>query len=508
MTASHDAGFLANTRWIILPLALAAGIAGCDLAPPYQPAAMLLPDSYAGAGPFQRAHPQDTIPRGPWWEAFGNPTLDALEPQIGKANPDLAAEVQVLVESRDLAAQAQSGLYPQVNTTFNPTENKSSRQRLYLLPNSTSPIQEASVQFDVAASWELDLWDRIKNQAVYRERQAQATQAEVANLDLSLQAELADDYIALRGLDQAVRVYHDTVGSYGTAVSITKARLADLIGSGIDESRAENQLTAAEAALTDYLSRRAVLVHAIASLVGIPATSFSLADQSLTPLKVGPIPTGMPSTLLQRRPDVAEAERQMAAANAQIGVTRAAFYPDVNITAMAGQVADSFNLFNLSESMWAVGSNIALPLFEGGLRKAQLQQAKAEYERTRDVYRSTVLQAVQQVEDGLSLTGLLTIEARQLGQSEQAAAKVQDLSLSLYKVGADSYLDVVVAQSAFLSAEITRVATETQELQASINLIRALGGGWSTAQVTSEHDQLPFDPLSFGPDRAPTYSPD
>jgi NodT family efflux transporter outer membrane factor (OMF) lipoprotein len=483
-----------------LTLVLLPAIAGCDLAPKYEPATMLLPDSYAGAGPFQRAHPQDTIPRGPWWEAFGNSTLNDLEPQIGKANPDLAAEVQVLLESRDLAAEAQSGLYPQIGTNFAPSLNKSSRQRLYLAPTSTSPIQEANVQFNVAASWELDLWDKIKNQAVSAKRQAQATQAAVAALDLSLQAELADDYIALRGLDQAIHVYNDTVASYTTAVGITKARLVDLIGSGIDEKRAENQLAAAQASLTDAQARRAVLVHAIATLVGVPASSFMLADQSETALNVGPIPTGVPSTLLQRRPDVAEAERQMAAANAQIGVARAAFYPDVNISALAGSTASSFDLFNLSESLWTIGSNITLPLFTGGLHEAQLQQAKAEYERTRDAYRSTVLQAVNQVEDGLSLTSLLTLETAQLAQSVQAARQVQDLSLSLYKVGTNSYLDVVVAQSAALSAEITRVNTETRALQASVDLIRALGGGWSTVQMASEHDQLPIDPAAPKPD--------
>jgi NodT family efflux transporter outer membrane factor (OMF) lipoprotein len=243
-----------------------------------------------------------------------------------------------------------------------------------------------------------------------------------------------------------------------------------------------------------------VLQHAIATLVGVPASSFSLPDQAATPFKMDEIPTGMPSTLLQRRPDVAEAERQMAAANAQIGVARAAFYPDVNITALAGATATGFDLFNLPEAMWSVGSSITLPLFQGGLRRAELEQAKAGYERTRDLYRSTVLQAVAQVEDGLSLTHLLNIELGQLAQSVREAQQVQDLSLSLYKGGTNSYLDVVVAQNAALSAEITRVAVETRSLQASIDLIRALGGGWTTAEIDSEHKQLPFDPLSLKSD--------
>jgi multidrug efflux system outer membrane protein len=481
-------------RSAALVVLLAGFLASCDLAPPYTPVTMALPDSYAGTGPWQRAHPQDELARGPWWEAFGNPTLTKLEARLTTSNPDLAAEVQVLIAARAQAAVAESGLYPQLTSGFSPSESRSSRQRLYLAPNSTAPIQEASVTLDVAASWELDLWDRISNGAHVQKRQAQATQAALASLDLSLQAELANDYIELRGLDQTLHVYGDTVRSYRTAVGITRMRLQGLIGSGRDQGRAENQLAAAQAALTDAQSRRDVFVHAIASLVGSPASSFTLPDQMQEPLNISTVPTGVPSTLLQRRPDVAQAERQMAAANAAIGVAKAAFYPDVNITALAGSTAAGFNLIDLPNSMWSVGSSVILPLFEGGLRTAQLQAAQANYERTRDQYRGTVLTAVQQVEDQLSLTHLLGVEVGQLGQAVAAAQKVAGLSFELYKVGANNYLDVVVAQDAALTAEITRVGTETRTLQASINLIRALGGGWTTAQLASEHDTLPFDP--------------
>ncbi len=494
----HSSGYARHLRTLrraVFPALMAGALASCDLAPPYTPATMALPDSYAGTGPWQRAHPQDNLPRGPWWEAFGNPTLNALEAKMGTANPDLAAAVQTLVEARDLAAEAESGLYPHLGAGVSASENRSSRQRLFLAPGSTSPIQESSVTLDAAASWELDLWDKIGNQARAQKREAQATQAAVAALDLSLQAELANDYIALRGLDQVAQVYSDTVKYYRTAVGITHMRLQDLIGSGMDEGRAQNQLDSTEALLTDTQSQRAVMVHAIASLVGVPASSFSLPDQAAAPLNISTIPTGVPSTLLQRRPDVAEAERQMAAANAAIGVARAAFYPDINISAAAGAAGMGFNLFSLSESMWSVGSSLVVPLFEGGALTAEERRTKAEYQRTRDVYRSTVLAAVQQVEDQLSLTHLLGVESGQLDQSVAAARKVETLSFQLYQVGTNSYLDVVVAQSAALSAEITRVQTATRASQASINLIRALGGGWSTAQVPSEHAMLPFNPL-------------
>ncbi len=476
---------------------LAGALAGCDLMPPEKPVNMALPDSYAGSGPWQKANPQDNLPRGPWWEAFGNPTLDMLEAKLGSDNPDLAASVQNLTEARDLAAEAESGLYPQLSTGASVSENESSRERLFLANNSTSPRQEGSNSIDFAASWELDLWDRVKNQARARKRQAQAEQAALASLDLSLQAELANDYIGLRGLDQVEHVYETNLQYYSTAVSITRMRTADKIGSGLDEGRAQNQLAAAQAALTDTQSQRAVMLHAISSLIGVPASSFTLPDQSQAPLTIGEIPPGVPSTLLQRRPDVAEAERQMAAANAGIGVAKAAFYPDVSLSAVAGSTASGFDLIDLPNSMWSIGSSLVLPLFTGGLHTAQLQGAMADYERTRDLYRGTVLTAVQQVEDQLSLTHLLNVEAGQLAQSAAAAQKVQDLSFELYKVGTNSYLDVVVAQAAALTAEVSHVGTQTRALQASINLIRALGGGWSTAQIGSEKAMLPFNPLEL-----------
>lgn len=488
--------YLRSLHRATLPALLATTLAGCDLAPHYKPATMLLPDSYAGTGVWQRAHPQDTLPRGPWWEAFGNPELNALEAKIGPGNSDLAAAVQSLREARDLSAEAESGLYPQISAGFSPSENLGSRQRLFLASGSTSPRQESSVTVDAAASWEVDVWDKIANKARAQKNQAQATQAALASLDLSLQAELANDYIELRGLDQAIHVYTDTVRYYGTAVSITEMRLQDLIGSGVDKGRAQNQLTAAQAALTDAQSRRRVMEHAVASLVGIPAIGFTLPDQAVAPLAISAIPAGMPSTLLQRRPDVAEAERQMAAANAGIGVARAAFYPDINIAAVAGSTASGFNLIDLPNTMWSIGSSLALPLFQGGLRTAELDRAKAEYERTQDLYRSTVLTAVQQVEDQLTMTDLLGVETAQLAQSAAAAQKVESLTFELYKVGTDNYLDVVVAQSAALSAEISRVGTQTRALQASINLIRALGGGWDEAQIPSEHAMLPFNPAT------------
>ncbi len=475
---------------------LAGGLSGCDLAASYRAPSMALPDGYQGHGPWQVAHPSDTMPRGPWWELYGNRTLDQLEREL-PANPDLKAAAESFTQARDIAAEAESGLYPQLGAGYSMSENRQSVNRLFRSPTNF-PLEQSLVSADLAASWEIDIWDRITNAARARKRVAQSVAADVASFDLSLQAELADDYIALRGLDGDARVYEQTIGFYSKAVSITQLRLADKIGSALDVGRAQSQLASAQAALLDIIARRALLQHAIASLIGVPASSFSLPPQQDAILAEPAIPAGLPSALLQRRPDVAASERLMAAANASIGVARAAFYPNVSLGATAGFVARSFDLVSLPNSMWSVGMSLAEPLFQGGLRTAVLQQAKSAYAQTRDGYRATVLAADQDVEDQLSSVRLLSQEAARDQEAVAAAASVQNLALQLYTAGADNYLSVVVAQVTALTSGITQVDTQTRALQASINLIRALGGGWSTAQLPTEKEIRPFDPLVPG----------
>jgi NodT family efflux transporter outer membrane factor (OMF) lipoprotein len=454
---------------------------------------MALPADFKGVGPFQVAHPADTLPRGPWWRLYGNPELDRLESEL-PANPDLKAAAESFTQARDIAAEVESGLYPQLGAGYAMSENRQSVNRLFR-SSTNFPLEESLVSTDLAASWEIDIWDRIANAARARKRIAQSVAADVASLDLSLQAELAEDYLALRGLDGDAAVYRDTIGFYGKAVSITQLRLADKIGSALDVDRADTQLASAQAALLDVTARRAVLEHAIASLIDVPASAFSLPPQDRTPLSVPAIPTGVPSTLLQRRPDVAAAERDMQAANASIGVARAAFYPNVSLGATAGFVARSFDLVSLPNSMWQVGMSLAEPLFQGGLRTAVLQQARSAYAQTTDQYRATVLAADQDVEDQLASVRLLSEEAARDQEAVAASNKVQSLALQLYTAGADNYLSVVVAQVAALSSGVTQVDTETRAQQASVNLIRALGGGWDTTEIPPLKDIRPFNPL-------------
>ncbi len=470
---------------------LAASLASCDLAPAYKPPTYVVPASYQGAGPWQVAHPQDKIVRGAWWKAYGSPTLDRLETRIPD-NPNLLAEREALTQARELEAEAASGLYPQVGLNGLASQNRQSPYRLFRSPTSTAPFVEPSVQVDARANWEIDLWDRIGNEAKARKNLAQAEAANVAFVALSLQAELASAYITLRGLDQQGELYKKSAATYQTALDITQMRLAGKIGNALDVARAQAQLSSTQALYQGNLAQRALAQHAIADLVGESASAFSLPPQQDAPLVMPPIPSGLPSDLLQRRPDIAAAERAMAAANAEIGVSRAAFYPNISLSGLAGTEDSGFNLISLPNAVWSIGSTIALPLFEGGLRRAELDYAKSSYAQTRDRYRATVLAAFQQVEDQLSLNDLLAKQGALDQQAAEASGKAQALSLQLYTAGVGSYVDVVVAQVAQLQAQTTQIGLNSQFQQVSVNLIRALGGGWSTAELPSGKQVRPF----------------
>ncbi len=474
---------------------LASGVACCDLAPAYHRPATVIPASYQGASPWEVAHPQDGISQDSWWVSYGNATLDALEARLPQ-NPDLQAEQEAFFQARELAAEAESGLYPQIGVNFQPSYNRQSPQRLFRSPTSSAPLVEPSVQVDATASWEIDIWDRIANEARSRKRLAQAEAANLALVMLSLQAELANAYLTLRGLDQQTRLYEQTMAFYKTALNITQARLADKIGDELDVTRAQSQYSGAAALLYEGLSQRALALHAIADLIGVPATGFLLPPQQNTPLLSPDIPTGLPSALLQRRPDIAAAERNMAAANAEIGVARAAFYPNVSLSAVAGTQDRGFNLISLPNAMWSVGSAIALPLFEGGLRRAELGFANSAYQQTRDRYRSVVLSAFQQVEDQLSLNGFLAKEAAEDRRVFAATARAQNLALQLYTAGVGNYLDVVVAQVTAFQAATGQLGIDIRQQQASVNLVRALGGGWTARDLPRETQIRPFDPLA------------
>ncbi len=482
-------------------LAAALGTAllsGCDLAPAYDPPHYLLPDSYQGSGPFGVAHPEAVLsPRGDWWTEFGDPKLNQLEEELGRANPTLEAAAEAYTQARDVAAEARSGLYPQISAGGQLTENKQSRHRLFRVNSNAGLNEETSNEITAAASWEPDFWDAIRNSTREQERLAQASAADVATARLSLQAELASDYVALRGMDVQLDVLRQSIVTYQKAVEVTRLRAHGQIASGLDLARALSQLDSAEAQASDTALQRDLMQHAIAVLVGAIPSSFSIEPTHDLGLVSPVIPPGIPSELLQRRPDIASAERQMAAANASIGVSRAAFYPNVTFSATAGFQDSGFNLLSLPNSLWSVGAGAMLPLFEGGLRRAELQRSWSQYAQTRDNYRATVLAAFQEVEDGLSLTQRLATEATQQREASDQATQALSISTMLYEDGLDNYLSVSVAQIQALSSRLSEVQVEVRQIQGAVSLIRALGGGWTVQVLPSEEQTQPFGPLDY-----------
>ncbi|CAN7774775.1 efflux transporter outer membrane subunit [Caballeronia sp. LjRoot31] len=469
-------------------------LSACDLAPIYSPPNMILPAQYQGSGPFVVAQPQDQLARGPWWRVFGNTELDRLEAQLDAANPNLQAAEETYTQARDIVGEIRSGLYPQLNAQAFVSENKESAHTLF--HSGTGPIQSQSNGYGAVASWEPDFWSEIRNRTNLAQQDAQATAAQVASARLSLEMELANDYIAIHGLDAQHAVYLQTITFYEKAVSITQLRFAGKISSGLDVARAENQLASAQAFDTEVQAQRALLEHAIAALAGVNPSTFKLPVIADAQITIPTIPVDAPSALLQRRPDVAQAERAMAAENSSIGVSRAAFYPNVHLNANAGFEDTGFGLASLPNALWAFGASAVLPLFEGGLRKTELQQSWSQFYQATDNYRATLLQAFEQVEDNLTLTGKLSTEATQQEAALKAAVRAQNMALSLYTDGLDNYLNVTVAQIAALTAQIAEVQVQTRRLQTAVTLIGAFGGGWSTADLPTAEQTLPFNPLS------------
>ena len=471
-------------------------LAGCTVGPKYHtppaetPVAYkeLTPADYKNTDGWKVAQPKDDALRGKWWEIFGDPQLNALEEKVNISNQNIASAAASFFAARALVKEARSQLFPRVTTNpaitvQRPSSTLSSGKAGGSTPSSTGTFTDYTLPFD--ATWEPDLFGRIRNTIKSAAYGAQASAADLENTRLTVQADVAVDYFQLRGQDALKQLLDSTVVDFQQTLDLTRARYETGIDSEEAVAQAETLLEATQAQDAALGVQRAQFEHAIAMLTGQPASTFSIP---IEPLKSNPpaIPFGVPSQLLERRPDVAAAERLVAQANAQIGIARAAYFPTVTLSAAAGLESTAItSWFTWPSRFFSVGPAAAETIFDAGLRRATVEQFRAQYDETVANYRQTVLTAFQQVEDNLASLRILSVEIQYQDTAVKSAEKTLAIAQDRYKLGIDPYLNVLTAQTALLSNQETAVNLRIQQMTASGGLIEALGGGWNASQLPS-----------------------
>lgn len=470
-------------------LALSLALGACSQAPVLQTPDVAVPPAYKEAGPWAQAVPGDALPRGAWWKLYGDAELDALQQRLIDASPDLAAALARHRQAMASTGQFRASQLPSVNVSANTQGNRQSELRplRVLGPNSPDEYRSTTLGFDLG--YEFDVWGRIAGLVAAGAAQEQAAAGDLESARLSLQAQLADSFIALRGIDRDLELLGQSEAGFARALELVRNRHEGGIASGLDLARAQAQLETTRSLAGQVRAQRALVEHAIASLVGEPATGFSIAPRTAE-LPLPAVPPGVPSALLQRRPDIAAAQRRMAAANASVGVARAAYFPVVTLGATLGyQTSDIRNFLQAPNTFWAIGPNLVMSLFDGGRRDAEVARAQAALDEAGARYRGVVVGAFQQVEDSLALLERL----REAAESERAAVAAAQHSLDLattrYRQGAASYLEVVASQTAALQARRSAQDLATRQRRASVQLIRALGGGWMAEAEPLAHNR-------------------
>jgi NodT family efflux transporter outer membrane factor (OMF) lipoprotein len=478
---------------LVAPLILAEG---CRVGPRYVAPTMQAPPAFKEVAPQQSpdgtvwmsATPQDATLRGKWWELYQEPELNDLEEKLNISNQNIAQSFQNFMAARAQVKQARASYYPTVSVDPSYTRARTSANASGLTAATSSATNlnsnSFSLPFDV--SWEPDVWGKIRNTVREYSNAAQASAADLANERLSEQANLAQYYFELRGQDGLIDLYEQSIVAYQKNLELTKIRSKTGVDTEQSVAQAGLNLKSAVASATNLRIARAQYEHAIALLVGEPASSFSLPKRPLT-TKVPAIPIGVPSQILQRRPDIASAERKMAEANALIGVETAAYYPSFSISGDIGlQSSKIGSLFNWPSRYFSVGPSAYQTLFDGGLRRGLLNQYKAQYAADEAAYRQAVLTAFQQVEDYLASDRWLDEQRVQQQDVISAAQRYYDLADVRYKTGVDTYLNVFTAETSLLSDQQTAITLHVQEMTSSVQLIEALGGGWDTTQLPTE----------------------
>jgi NodT family efflux transporter outer membrane factor (OMF) lipoprotein len=458
-------------------------IGGCSVGPKYSKPTTEIPPSYKENANWKTAQPSDQAQKGNWWEIFQDPQLNALEEKLTVSNQSLRAAVDRFREARDVLRETRSSLFPLVTASVSAAQNRQSANRA--LRGATSPTNYSDLILAGDVSYEADVWGSVRHSVESSRALAQASAADLETIRLSLHAELALDYLTLRGLDAQKQLFDTNVDAFDKALQLTESRFQGGVASREDVDLATTQLEQTRAEDIDITSARDQFEHAVAVLIGQPASSFNLDPAPLPAIPPAP-PAGLPSELLERRPDIAEAERRVASANEQIGIARAAFFPTITLGLLGGFESGRFpNWLTGPSAIWSIGASAAETVFDAGRRRAVSDQAIASYDEVVADYQQTVLTSFQQVEDSLSDLRVLDDEAKTQDAAVAAANRALEQSTNRYKGGLDTYLTVITAQSAALANERTAVSLLTRRLTSTVLLVKALGGGWDVSKLAS-----------------------
>jgi NodT family efflux transporter outer membrane factor (OMF) lipoprotein len=466
-------------------------VCGCTVGPKYTKPTAPVPQAFKEEPPkefsdspgWKQANPADRIVRGKWWEIFGDPQLNSLEESLTLSNATLKVAEARLRQARTSIRYNRAAQFPTISLTPSIINERLSANQPYITPSIVNN-GTGVFTFPIEFSYEVDLWGRIRHSVNSAKEEAQATAGDRETASLSLHAELARDYFELRSADLQMSLLDQTVKAYARALQLTESRYYGGASPRSDLTQAQTQLEAARVQLTDIQERRADFEHAIAVLIDKPPAEFSLTANPDFQLHSPVIPVGLPGALLERRPDVASAERRVAEANEQIGIARTAYFPTVILGASAGfEGTSASNWFNWPSRLWAVGPQVSQTLFDGGRRRATSESAIANYDASVALYRQSALTAFQEVEDNLAALRILETESAQQQKATAAAEESLRLFTRRYKDGVDTYLQVVISETTALQNEVNQIDLSRRQLDASVQLVKAVGGGWDTSQL-------------------------